>query len=99
MTSVSSGHGQASARSGKLIISNLEAGVSDGDIQELFAEFGLIKSAALHYDRFTSLSVCFITSEYFFRNGKSLGSADVVYERYSDSIKGMFDIHNHLSIV
>ena len=92
MTSASSG--QASSRSGKLIISNLEAGVSDGDIQELFAEFGLLKSAALHYDRFTSqISLFHNYFYYFFRNGKSLGSADVVYERYSDSIKGTFYLH------
>ena len=96
MTSASSG--QASSRSGKLIISNLEAGVSDGDIQELFAEFGLLKSAALHYDRFTSerfisLFHNYLAMYYFFRNGKSLGSADVVYERYSDSIKGLSDMH------
>ncbi|KAL9246225.1 hypothetical protein vseg_019787 [Gypsophila vaccaria] len=53
----------------KLYISNLDSGVSNDDIRELFSEIGELKRYAIHFDN----------------SGRPSGSAEVVYTNRSDA--------------
>ncbi|GMJ02817.1 interacting with DNA-binding domain of Zn-finger PARP 1 [Hibiscus trionum] len=64
----------------KLYVSNLDPGVTNDDIKELFSEIGEMKRYSVHYDK----------------NGRSSGSAEVVYLRRSDAFAALKRYNNVL---
>ncbi|KAI9154270.1 hypothetical protein LWI28_023616 [Acer negundo] len=62
----------------KLYISNLEYGVSNEDIKDLFSEVGDIKRYTIHFDR----------------SGRSKGTAEIVFTRQTDALAAVKRYNN-----
>ncbi|KAL6640627.1 hypothetical protein ACP70R_021750 [Stipagrostis hirtigluma subsp. patula] len=62
----------------KLYISNLDYGVNNDDIKELFADIGQIQRYSINYDR----------------SGRSKGTAEVVFSRRSDALAAVKRYNN-----
>lgn len=54
----------------KMNVSNLEFGVTQGDMRELFGSVGKLKHVALHFDK----------------NGRSQGTCEIIFERREDAL-------------
>ncbi|CAH2079657.1 unnamed protein product [Thlaspi arvense] len=64
----------------RLHITNLDHGVTNEDIRELFSEIGELKRYAIHFDK----------------NGRPSGTAEVVYPRRSDAFQALKKYNNVL---
>ncbi|KAL1217895.1 THO complex subunit 4D [Cardamine amara subsp. amara] len=64
----------------RLHITNLDQGVTNEDIRELFCEIGELERYAVHYDK----------------NGRPSGTAEVVYPRRSDAFQALKKYNNVL---
>ncbi|KAJ0464377.1 putative chromatin target of PRMT1 protein [Helianthus annuus] len=62
----------------KLNVSNLDIGVTNEDIRELFSEIGELKRYAIHYDKY----------------GRPSGSAEVLFARRSDAFQALKRYNN-----
>merc|ERR1711990_1318568 len=74
----SGGRSGGSRNAAKLNVSNLDFGVTDADMEELFGEFGDLRKASILYDR----------------SGRSTGSAEIEFTRSTDAQRALDQYNN-----